>query len=138
MKAVVRRGDSPTFITDYTLGQLPDDHILIRNAAVALNPTDWKHVASGCAAENGLLGCDFAGVVEEVGDAVTKEWKKGDRVAGVTHGGNIFRPNDGTFAEMITAKGDLQMRFPENMSFERAATIGLGAMTCGQWLYQKA
>ena len=29
------------------------------------------------------------------------------------------------------------MRFPDNMSFERAATIGLGAITCGQGLYQK-
>ena len=117
MKAVVRRGDSPTFITDYTLGQLPDDHILVRNAAVALNPTDRKHVASGWAAENGLLGCDFAGVVEEVGDAVTKEWKKGDQVAGVTHGGNIFRPTHGTFAEMITAKGDLPDEIPRQYEF---------------------
>jgi NADPH:quinone reductase-like Zn-dependent oxidoreductase len=42
------------------------------------------------------------------------------------------------FAEYAVVKGDLQMRMPDGLSFEKAATIGLGAITVGQGLYQKA
>ena len=52
-------------------------------------------------------GCYFAGVVEEVGSKVTKAWKKGDRIAGFTHGANQVQLEDGCFAEYCVAKGDL-------------------------------
>ena len=45
------------------------------------------------------LGCDYSGVVEEVGSKVTKNWAKGDRIAGFAHGGNAVEPEDGVFAE---------------------------------------
>lgn len=66
--------------------KLRDDYILVRTVTVALNPTDWTTLdAPG---DNGtLVGCDYAGVVEEVGPAVTKPFKKGDRIAGWAHGG---------------------------------------------------
>ena len=66
---------------------LRDDYILVRTVAIALNPTDWTTLdAKG---DNGtLVGCDYAGIVEEVGKAVTKIFKKGDRIAGFGHGGN--------------------------------------------------
>ena len=48
------------------------------------------------------VGCDFAGVVEEVGSKVEKQWKKGDRVAGFTHGVNAIEPEDGCFAEYVS------------------------------------
>merc|ERR1712093_494909 len=63
---------------------LRDDYILAKVKAVALNPTDWKHVA-WLTPEGARIGCDYAGVVEEVGSKVTKPFKKGDRVAGFTH-----------------------------------------------------
>ena len=47
------------------------------------------------------LGCDYAGVVEEVGSKVTKSWQKGDRIAGFVHGGNASQPEDGGFAEYV-------------------------------------
>jgi NADPH:quinone reductase-like Zn-dependent oxidoreductase len=72
---------------------------------------------------------DYAGVVEEVGSKVTKPFKKGDRVAGFVHGGNAIHPEDGAFAEYITAKGDLQIKIPENLSFEEASTLGVGITT---------
>lgn len=59
------------------------------------------------------MGCDFAGVVEEVGPKVTKEWKKGDRISGFTHGVNSAEPEDGAFAEYVVAKGDMAMKIPE-------------------------
>lgn len=45
------------------------------------------------------VGCDFSGVVEEVGSKVEKQWQKGDRIAGFVHGVNSVEPEDGCFAE---------------------------------------
>lgn len=82
------------------------------------------------------MGCDYSGIVEAVGPLVKKPFKKGDRVAGFVHGSNAVRHNGGAFAQYIIAKGDLQMLIPESMSFEAAATFGVGLTTVGQNLYQ--
>jgi len=83
-----------------------------------------------------LVGCDYAGIVEEVGKSVTKPLKKGDRVAGFAHGSDYVQHENGAFAEYIVAKGGLQMKIPDNVSFEEAATLGVGISTVGQGLYQ--
>ncbi|KAJ5032448.1 uncharacterized protein L3040_009052 [Drepanopeziza brunnea f. sp. 'multigermtubi'] len=114
---------------------LRDDYIIVKVKAVALNPTDWKHVDWLCD-EGTRVGCDYAGVVEEVGSKVTKPFSKGDRVAGFAHGGNVVYKEDGAFGEYITAKGDLQIKIPDNLSFEEASTLGVGVTTVGQGLYQ--
>lgn len=138
MKALVIDGKHARLDTGRRIPELRDDCILVRPMAIALNPTDWKHVAYGRAKDNCIIGCDYAGVVEAVGKAVTKSWRPGDRICGCGHGSNHVNANDGVFAEYAVVKGDLQMRIPEGMSFEKAATIGLGAITVGQGLYQKA
>ncbi|KAH8426388.1 zinc-binding alcohol dehydrogenase family protein [Aspergillus melleus] len=122
-------------VTDHAIPVLRDDYILVKTVAVALNPTDWKHVAF-LAPPGPVVGCDYAGVVEAVGKDVTKPFKKGDRVSGFVHGSNAVYHEDGTFAEYITAKGDLQMKIPDNLSFEEASTLGVGISTVGQGLYQ--
>ncbi|OJJ42535.1 hypothetical protein ASPZODRAFT_137171 [Penicilliopsis zonata CBS 506.65] len=122
-------------VTDRPLPALRDDYILVKTVAVALNPTDWKHVEY-LAPPGVLVGCDYAGVVEAVGKDVTKPFKKGDRVSGFVHGGNAVQTEDGAFAEYIVAKGDLQMHIPDNLSFQEAATLGVGITTVGQALYQ--
>lgn len=122
-------------VTDRPLPTLRDDYILIKTEAVALNPTDWKHV-DFVSPPNALIGCDYAGVVVEVGKDVKKPFKKGDRICGFVHGGNVNQLEDGAFAEYIVAKGDLQMHIPDNLSFQQAATLGVGITTVGQSLYQ--
>lgn len=138
MNAIIAQNKAPTLVTDRPVPKLRDDYILVKPVAVALNPTDWKHAAFGRSAEGGLLGCDFAGIVEEVGSKVTKKWKKGERIAGVAHGGNADQPEDGAFAEHILAKGDIQVKIPDSLSFEDASTLTLGVTTVMQGLYQKA
>ncbi|OQV01592.1 Alcohol dehydrogenase GroES-like domain-containing protein isoform 2 [Cladophialophora immunda] len=138
MKAVVIKGNDAYVDRDRPLPKLRDDYILVKTVAVALNPTDWKHAAFGLAADGCLSGCDFSGVVEEVGPAVTKSYTKGDRVAGVAHGGNAVQPEDGAFAEYVVAKGDIQLKIPDSLGFEAAATMPLGITTVMQGLYQKA
>jgi NADPH:quinone reductase-like Zn-dependent oxidoreductase len=138
MSAVVIMGDRAQLVHDRPLPQLRDDYVLVKPHAVALNPTDWKHIAYGRAMDGALVGCDYAGIVQDVGKSVTKKWRKGDHICGVVHGSNLVQPEDGAFAEYIVAKGDVQMRKPAGLSYAQAATISLGAITVGQGLYQKS
>jgi NADPH:quinone reductase-like Zn-dependent oxidoreductase len=112
-----------------------NDEILVKTTSVALNPTDWKHI-DFLAPPGVLIGCDYAGTVEEVGTAVKKPFKKGDRICGFVHGSKTLHPEIGAFAEYIVVKGDLQYRIPEQMSFQAAATVGLGVTTAALGLYR--
>ncbi|KAJ5827401.1 Protein TOXD [Penicillium robsamsonii] len=122
-------------VTDRAIPALRDDYILVKVEAVALNPTDWKHVKF-LSPPGSLVGCDYAGIVQKIGKNVKKLFKEGDRVCGFVHGGNALQPDDGAFAEYIVAKGDIQMHIPDNLSFQEAATLGVGITTVGQALYQ--
>ena len=89
IKAIVNMGPRDARILDVPYPTLPDDdYILVKATAWAINPGDVHHLdmeadpaTAGC-----HVGWDYAGVVVEVGPAVTKEFKKGDRVAGVSYG----------------------------------------------------
>ncbi|ORX93584.1 oxidoreductase-like protein [Clohesyomyces aquaticus] len=120
---------------DVPLPKLRDDYILVRTKAVALNPTDWKSL-SRLTSPGVISGCDYAGIVEEVGKAVTTPFKPGDHVAGFARGANPKNHEDGAFAQHITAKGDIQGKLSPNISFTDAATLGVGITTVGQGLYQ--
>jgi len=121
-------------VSDAPIPTLRPTYMLVKTVAVAQNPTDWKHLTF--VDKPVTIGCDFAGVVEQVGSEVTLPWKKGDRVCGFTHGGNVTQTEDGAFGEYLMAKGDIQIRVPDNMSFEEACTLGVGILTCGQGMYQ--
>ena len=83
---LIREGAGNAVLQRIPVPQLRDDYILVRTVTIALNPTDWTTLdAQGD--DGTLVGCDYAGIVEEVGKAVKKPFKKGDRVAGFGHGG---------------------------------------------------
>ncbi|CAG8950320.1 hypothetical protein HYFRA_00006813 [Hymenoscyphus fraxineus] len=114
------------------------DYITVKIHSVALNPTDWKHIHMGIGGDPySIVGCDFSGTVVSIGDKVTKQFKIGEEVYGVAHGGNANNSEDGVFGEYAVVKGDLVMRKPENLSFEDASTIPLGTVTVAQGLFQK-
>lgn len=110
-------------------------HILVKVNAVALNPTDWKHIA-WVGPKGSTVGNDYAGTVVEVGPGVTKQFKAGDRIAGFVHGCNVLDQEDGAFGEYAVVVGDAQMRVPDGLSDEEACTLGVGVSTVGQSLYQ--
>ncbi|KAJ9481226.1 hypothetical protein VN97_g12266 [Penicillium thymicola] len=122
-------------ITNRPLPNLPDDCILVKTVAVALNPADWK-LLSQSPPVGALLGCDYSGTVQQIGKTVTKAFKIGDRVFGYGRGANNDRLEDGTFAEFITVKGDLQFHIPDHLTCEEAATMGVALYTAGQGLIQ--
>lgn len=132
---VLQGGTSAALVTDRPIPRLRPGYVLVDVKAVALNPTDWKH-RERINTPGALSGCDYAGVVAETGTGYSKDWKKGDRICGFVHGGNELEKEDGAFAEKIVVKADVQMRIPDNMSFEDAATLGVAVVTVGQGLYQ--
>jgi len=136
MKAVVIQAPKKAeLVSDRPEPKLRHDYVKVKTVAVALNPTDWKHV-DYLASPGALSGCDYAGIVEEVGESVAQSWKIGDRICGLTHGGNAVQHEDGAFAEHIVAKAEVQIKIPESLSFEEASTLGVGISTVGQGLYQ--
>jgi NADPH:quinone reductase-like Zn-dependent oxidoreductase len=85
IKALHVESKGKAVIQNDPLPKLRDDYLLVRVKAVGLNPTDWRQLTLGT--EPGAkLGCDYAGVVEEVGSKLSKPFSKGDRVAGFAHG----------------------------------------------------
>ncbi|KAI1017795.1 hypothetical protein LB504_003821 [Fusarium proliferatum] len=138
MQAVVIEGDQARLDRTRKIPKQSDDMLLVRPVSVALNPTDWRHIRGRRAKDGCIVGCDYAGIVESVGSAVTKKWKTGDRIFGVAHGANLVNPDAGAFAEVISVIGDLQMRMPDSLTFQQAATLGLGTGTVGQGLFQKS
>ncbi|KAJ3295221.1 hypothetical protein HDU79_009661, partial [Rhizoclosmatium sp. JEL0117] len=134
-KAIVIQAAKDARIQSIAVPTLKDDNILVQTKAVALNPTDWKHI-DYLASPGARVGCDYSGVVLAVGSKVTNGLKVGDRVWGLVHGSNAVDHEDGGFGEVITARGDIQSRIPDNLSFEEAATLGVGVFTVGQGLYQ--
>jgi NADPH:quinone reductase-like Zn-dependent oxidoreductase len=97
---------------------LPDpipagDHVVVRVHASSVNPVD-NSIAAGMLASIGLeydypviLGRDYAGVVEHIGEAVSK-YKTGDQVFGFLLHAN---PNvrDGAWAERITLTEEISI-----------------------------
>lgn len=140
MKAIITKDDGHAahLVSNRPVPKLRDGHVLIKTVAVALNPAENKSMAWGLASNDCLVGCDFSGIVEEIGPQVSTTLKKGDRVCGVVGGTNRQQPEDGAFAEYIVAQANLLMKIPESMGFEAAATLPMGVTTVGQGLYQKA
>lgn len=112
------------------------DEVLVRVYASSINPVDWV-VRSG--ANEGIrsflalpmtLGCDGAGVVEEVGSDVTG-LQKGDAVYGLA---NFF--SNGTYAEYCAAKASQFALKPQRLSFTEAAAVPLAALTAWTGMFE--
>ena len=112
---------------------LKPNQILIRVAAVAVNPVDWK-LCSGAFHERFpqempcQLGADVAGTVCEIGADQTV-FQTGDRVfamVGLT----------GAYAELVAVDASFVARSPDSLDDVRAASVPLVALTAWQGLFQ--
>jgi NADPH:quinone reductase-like Zn-dependent oxidoreductase len=126
------KGERAIFVDNHPIPTLPNNCLLVKTVAVGLNPHDlmdiyppWNFSDPG-----DLLGCDYAGIVEEVGSEVKRDFKKGDRICGCTRP-NPLQPDWGTFAEYIIVVADVQLHIPDEMSFEDAASLGVTVLTTG-------
>ncbi|KAH8669586.1 chaperonin 10-like protein [Tricladium varicosporioides] len=123
----------PGVLTLMPNASVPDvnlDEILVRIVAVALNPSDWKLLDMSFT-PGAIAGGDFSGIVVKVGQAIRKQICVGDRVCGNVFGSNPSCPGNGAFSQYISVPGDLCMKIPESMSFQDAASLGMGVITVG-------
>jgi NADPH2:quinone reductase len=94
-----------------------DGQVLVKVSATSINRPDLVQREGKYPPPPGdsdILGLEVAGVVEELGPAVTG-WQKGDRVMSLVGGGG--------YAEYAVAYADHLMRIPDSMSFEEAACV---------------
>lgn len=109
--------------------------VLVRNAAVALNPIEWKIQKTGFGSDiiqfPAVIGADFAGVVVSLGEGVTA-LREGDRVVAQ---GNLENKR-GSYQEYTIASADYAAKVPAVISFDEAASLPIGLMTAATGLYQ--
>ena len=101
--------------------------VLVRVAAVSINPVDWK-MRSGEAKARfplefpAIIGRDIAGVVREVGDGVQ----------GFEPGDKVFALAQHTYAELCVVKASELAKVPEGMELTSAAALPLVLLTGDQ------
>jgi NADPH:quinone reductase-like Zn-dependent oxidoreductase len=135
MKAIVYQKFGTTDVLQITEQPIPaikKDEVLVKVKAFSINPMDWKISKGEMKLMSGSkfpkhTGADFAGIVEEVGSAITN-LKKGDNVFGVVK--NLMK--EGASAEYVAVPASLIWKKPADISFAQAASIpvvGTAALT---------
>jgi NADPH:quinone reductase-like Zn-dependent oxidoreductase len=109
------------------------DYVLVRVRAASVNPVDYKiregYLQGAFPSHLPLIpGWDVAGVVEQVGPAVT-EYIPGDEVVGYVRKDTI---EHGTYAELVAAHVRHLALRPTSVSFEQAAALPLAGLTAWQ------
>ncbi|MGC1272651.1 MAG: NADPH:quinone reductase [Planctomycetaceae bacterium] len=137
--AAIYETGSPEVIrcTDMPIPEPRPNELLIRVGAVAVNPID-TYIRSGVVAMPipfpYVVGCDFAGTVERVGDEV-RGFTVGERVWGSNQG--LFG-RQGTFAEYIAVDAKWCYATPTDMSDTEAAAGALVGITAHLGLFLHA
>ncbi|HLY95575.1 MAG TPA: zinc-binding dehydrogenase, partial [Sideroxyarcus sp.] len=112
-------------------------HLRVKLAAAGVNPVDTKLRAKPAYFPDKLpaiLGCDGAGVVEEIGGAVTR-FKVGDQVF-FCNGGIGDEP--GSYAEYTTLHEDYCAKKPAGISLQDSAALPLVFITSWEALIERA
>jgi NADPH:quinone reductase-like Zn-dependent oxidoreductase len=111
--------------------QAQPGEVLLRVAAAAVNPIDWKRREHGRGGLPFVPGYDVAGVVVAVGEGVTG-WRCGDAAMGW-----LWRGRQGGYAEYVPVPvADLAPK-PPGLSFREAAAIPLVALTAWGVLFDE-
>ena len=108
------------------------EEIRIKNFASAVNPTDIV-ARSGMIARfrkddpvfPSVPGMDVAGIVDQIGEAVSVDIKIGDRVMGMV----IPNGNHGAYREQLILNQSAVVLAPKNSSHEEASTLPMNSLT---------
>ncbi|MGW4139083.1 NADP-dependent oxidoreductase [Streptomyces mirabilis] len=109
--------------------------VLVRVRAAGVNPTDWKHRATGgfLGQPPFVLGWDVSGVVEAVGVGVTL-YEPGDEVFGMLP----YPFGHGSHAEYVTASARSFAPKPAGIDHTEAGALPLVSLTAWQALVDTA
>jgi NADPH:quinone reductase-like Zn-dependent oxidoreductase len=134
MKAVVyNRSKIPTTF-QYCEVEKPvpqKNEVLVKVHAVSLNAADYRSMRMGNIPKHKIFGADISGVVESVGNDITRI-KPGDAVFG-----DLANYGFGGLAEYAIAPERLLGLKPSGVSHEVAATLPIAALTALQALRDK-
>ncbi len=111
------------------------NEILVRVKAASVNPTDWKHRATGgfLGRPPFVLGWDLSGVVEEVGIGVAR-FAPGDEVFGMLS----YPFGHGAHADYVAAPAAWFAAKPPCIDHVQAAALPLVSLTAWQALVENA
>jgi NADPH:quinone reductase-like Zn-dependent oxidoreductase len=120
-----------------------ENEIVVKNAAVAINPLDWFKQGSGNLFAPWIkypfiMGSDLAGEVVEIGPGVTR-FKVGDRVVGHAVGMDpqSNKSSEGAFQDYTVIRTNLASSIPDSLSYEAACVLPLGLSTASCGLFMK-
>lgn len=123
------------------VGDLPEPRpgpgdVLVRVRAAGVNPLDWKIRDGALRAIRSfrfplVLGNELSGVVEAVGDGVTRV-APGDEVFG-----RVDKDRPGAFAELAVVRAEVLAPKPARLTHEEAAAIPLAGLTAWQALTER-
>ena len=138
MKAMVlnQYGETSEFeLTEVAQPDVKAGHVLVKVAATSVNTVDTMIRLVGSdlplsPALPAILGMDFAGTVEAVGEGVTA-YASGDEVYGCAGG---LADLQGSLAEFMLADADLIAHKPKSMTMREAAALPLVAITAYEGL----
>lgn len=138
MKAMIINefGDSSVFESaDIAKPEVKPGHVIVRVEASSVNTVDTMIRQMGndlpiAPALPAVLGMDFAGTVEAVGEGVT-DYVVGDEVYGCAGG---LADLQGALAEYMLADARLIARKPHNITMKQAAALPLVAITAYEGL----
>ncbi|MCX5425642.1 NADP-dependent oxidoreductase [Streptomyces sp. NBC_00078] len=111
------------------------NEVLVRVRAAGVNPTDWKHRATGgfLGEPPFVLGWDVSGVVEAVGIGVVR-FQPGDEVFGMLS----YPYGHGSHAEYVTAPARWFAPKPASLDHTQAGALPLVSLTAWQALTEYA
>ncbi|MCL1044490.1 zinc-dependent alcohol dehydrogenase family protein [Shewanella electrodiphila] len=139
MKAMILNefGASDVFMAaELAKPQVKPGHVVVKVAATSVNTVDMmirqmgEDLAPLSPALPGVLGMDFAGVIESVGEGVT-QFSVGDQVYGCAGG---LADIQGALAEFMLADAQLIAHKPKTISMREAAALPLVGITAYEGL----
>ncbi|MGB7594243.1 MAG: NAD(P)-dependent alcohol dehydrogenase [Erysipelotrichaceae bacterium] len=131
MKAIIYdKSQAPNSLTLQEIEKpVPNaDEVLIKVLAVSVNAADYRSMKMGIVPKRKIYGSDVAGVIEEVGEHITK-FKVGDEVFG-----DLATCGFGGFAEYTLASENVLALKSKSVSFVNACAVPMAAVTALQGL----
>lgn len=121
---LLTRKGGPFNIEDVSIPTLAPHEVLIRQRVIALNPVDVKQRDTGIGIQKWphVLGIEGAGVVENIGSAVTS-LQVGEEVMGWEGSGANEDLWGGSFQSRVAVPSHLVAKKPSNISLVDAASL---------------
>ena len=137
--AWLKEKQAPVMVVEDAPWSQPEaNEVVIKVKAIAINPADYIIQRLGILVQHypAILGCDAAGVIEEVGPDVDN-FKPGDRVFGSC---SPLMTKDGVYAysafqHYVVLKMPYIAKIPDQAEFKQAAVLPLGVTTATSCLF---